>query len=211
MKWFQNGLGKRDAMMAQETAFQPLQAVRAYWEGLRRADQLPRRDQIDPRGIAMALDCVFLIEQIAPGHARIRLAGMHLCDLLGMDVRGMPVTSLLEPVARDRLSAALPALFRGESLIEIGLEAERGIGRPTLEARMVLLPLLGEPSEPRLALGCLCSAGDIGRAPRRFAIARLMHQPLAQPARQTAFAEAQTPFAPARGRPHLRLVSSREG
>lgn len=203
---------------AQKGDFRHLAEVRAYWEAKRVAGALPRRDDIDPRGMAQALEQVFLVEQIAPHHGRLRLAGMHLSDLLGMEVRGMPITALLEPVARARLSEALGGLFRGEYVLELWLEAERGIGRPALEARMLLMPLIGSQGEPDLALGCLATKGEIGRAPRRFAISRLLREALPEQAfRKTpAFAEAPSRYAPPvvhlapRGKPNLRLVSSRD-
>ena len=52
-----------------------------------------RRAGLNVRQLVSALEQVFLIEQIAPNHGRIRLAGMALCDLLGMDPRGMPITT----------------------------------------------------------------------------------------------------------------------
>jgi hypothetical protein len=159
------------------------------------------------------LEQVFLVEQIAPHHGRLRLAGMALSDLLGMDPRGMPVTALLEPVARATLSEALGGLFRGEHLLDLWLEAERGIGRPPLWARMLLLPLIGAHGEPDLALGCLCTKGQIGRAPRRFAISRILREPLmgiAPHGMAAAFAEEPRRFQPPSGRPNLRLVSSRD-
>lgn len=183
--------------------FPQVQVVRAYWEALRRPGCLPRREDINPRGMASALEQVFLVEQVAPNHGRLRLAGMALTDLLGMDVRGMPITALLEPVARARLSEALGGLFRIEYLLDIWLEAERGIGRPPLFARMQLLPLIGSNGEPGLALGCLGMNGKIGRAPRRFTIQRMMREPLAVAASQ---ASDDRPV----GRANLRLVSSRD-
>ena len=57
---------------------------------------MPRRAEIDPRGIENALEYAFILERIAPGMARIRLAGIHLSDLMGMEVRGMPLTSFID-------------------------------------------------------------------------------------------------------------------
>lgn len=184
-------------------AFRKLAEVRAYWQALREGTAPPRRDRLNPRGMAQALEHVFLAEEVAQGHARMRLAGMHLTDLLGMEVRGMPLSALFEPAARSRLGEALPAVLQGRSALDLRLEAERGIGRPALSARMLLLPLLDLDGRPGLALGCLCSDGGIGRAPRRFAIARLTHEALAP------VASALTPALLAGRPPHLRLVSSR--
>ena len=175
MVWFMDSKTESDTQRAAGD-FRQLQEVRAYWEAMRKDGRLPRRDDINPRGMASALDQVFLVEQIAPNHGRLRLAGMAISDLLGMDVRGMPITALLEPVARAKLSEALGGLFRGDHILDLWLEAERGIGRPPLLARMLLLPLIGTHGEPDLALGCFCTKGDIGRAPRRFAISRMLRE-----------------------------------
>lgn len=206
MVWFVDGT-KEGSLRPLVNEFQALQDVRAYWEAMRQGGRLPRRDDINPRGMASALEQVFLVEQIAPTHGRLRLAGMGLSDLLGMDVRGMPVTALLEPVARAQLSEALGGLFRGDHILDLWLEAERGIGRPPLTARMLLLPLIGSHGEPDLALGCLCSKGSIGRAPRRFRISRLLRETL--PVAERVFAEPPRPLVAPKGKPDLRLVSSR--
>ncbi|MEM1421046.1 MAG: PAS domain-containing protein, partial [Pseudomonadota bacterium] len=55
-----------------------LSLVEAYWEGLRAGRLVPRRADVDPRGIDQALEYSFILERIAPGMARFRLAGMHL-------------------------------------------------------------------------------------------------------------------------------------
>lgn len=211
MVWFMDGTTEGKTQSATGD-FQPLQDVRAYWEAMRMGGRLPRRDDINPRGMASALEQVFLVEQVAPNHGRLRLAGMGLADLLGMDVRGMPVTALLEPTSRAKLSEALGGLFRGDHILDLWLEAERGIGRPPLMARMLILPLIGSHGEPDLALGCLCSKGSIGRAPRRFAISRMVREqlePAATADTASAFAEPPRPFHPPKGKPNLRLVSSR--
>ncbi len=219
--------------------FAILAQVRAYWEGLRHGGALPRRDEIDPRGIAGALESTFLLERVAPGIARFRLAGMQLHDLMGMDVRGMPLSSLIEPADRARLAETLEGVFAGPGTLEIWLEAERGLARPALEGRLMILPLTAARGDVGLAIGGLAMHGETGRAPRRFAIAGVMSEKIALPLdnrwperrppetlpeTQTetgpesapGLAEAGLRFEPAphprppRGRPNLRLVHSRE-
>ncbi len=213
------GRGKTTGSGPRGPRFAMLAEVRAYWEGLRNGAALPRRDQIDPRGIAGALEQVFLIERIAPGLARFRLAGMGISDLMGMDVRGMPLSSLFDPAGRTRLTGPLEGLFRDGVALDIWLEAERGVGRPAMEARMLLLPLVSTRGVTDLALGCLAVEGVTGRAPRRFAISALLNEPVAVASRVgpvRELAEDQAAFVPqdtnrpARGRPHLRLVKTGE-
>lgn len=208
------GFGKSEARTPRPAqshdALATLQSVRGYWEALRQNGSVPRRDQIDPRGLATALDKVFLVERIAAGQARFRLAGMQLNDLMAMDVRGMPLSALFDPAARTRLAAELEQLFEAPSVLEIWLEAERGVGRPALSARMLLLPLIGSGGEPGLALGCVVAEGSLGRAPRRFAIAGMVRELIAQPALRVLPEVAPLPTPPrSLGKPALRLVSSR--
>lgn len=188
-----------------------LQQVRGYWEALRVAGGLPARAKLDPRGMVDCLDKVFLIEQIAPGLARFRLAGMGLNDLLGMDLRGMPLSALFEPVARARIGHELEQVFASPAIMEVWLEAERSVGRPALSGRMLLLPLAGAAGEPKLALGCLVTEGQLGRQPRRFAISGLVRELVAGTGlRLVPGAEATEPAPPrSSGRVELRLVSSR--
>lgn len=215
LTYFGHGRGGMAETAGQSSGGATLQAVRGYWEALRQNGNLPRRDQIDSRGLAVALDKVFLVERIAAGQARFRLAGMQLNDLMAMDVRGMPLSSLFDPAARVRLAAELEQLFEAPSVLEIWLEAERGVGRPALSARMLLLPLVGSSGEPGLALGCLVGEGSLGRAPRRFAIAGMVRELIAQPglrvAPEAVVAAVALPSPPrSLGKPALRLVSSRD-
>eukprot|EP01036_Dinobryon_divergens_P019242 gene19242-26245_t len=83
---------------------------------------------------------------------------MHLHDLIGLDVRGMPLSTLFDPAARTRLAEGLEAVFTAPAILEMWLEADRGLGRPRLEGRMLVLPL--------------------SRAPRRFAMMGLMREAL---------------------------------
>lgn len=148
-----------------------LQEVRAYWEALRGdAGEVPYRRQVDPRGIAGALDHAFLAERIAPGVARLRLAGMHLADLMGMEVRGMPLSALALPEARAALAEWVERVFAGPAAVEIALRGARGLGRPPLAATMLLLPLRSDAGEVNRALGCLVAEGAIGRTPRRLEV-----------------------------------------
>ncbi|MEL6992372.1 MAG: PAS domain-containing protein, partial [Pseudomonadota bacterium] len=47
----------------------------AYWNALRVNLDVPRRCDVDPRGIAGILSRTFILERVAPGLARFRVAG----------------------------------------------------------------------------------------------------------------------------------------
>lgn len=201
---------------AMTNSYPLIQQVRAYWEALRDGSSLPARALVDPRGLSGALEHTFLLERIAPGMSRFRLAGMHFFDLMGMEVKGMPLSALITPASRDQLAQDTDQLFAGRSILDLWLEAERGLGLPALKGRMILLPVTGTNGQPDMALGCLETYGDIGRKPRRFGIAQIVQEPVRQPQPEVCaqpilgLAESQAPFASALGRPHLRLVHSRD-
>jgi hypothetical protein len=211
--------------------FAALAEVRAYWEGLRAKGGLPRREALDPRGIAGALHCTFMAERIGAGLARFRIAGMQLNDLMGSEVRGLPVSLLFTPAARSRLASGLERVFTLPAVADMILTAERGYGRPELDARLLLLPLIDTGGTTSLCLGCLAIKGEIGRSPRRFDVLRAMetvldvaHQPprsfsaslqppTMKPGAPNAveLAENAPPYMPPPqrlGRPQLRLVKS---
>lgn len=153
-----------------ETQFPAINELEAYWEGLRMGRLVPMRSEIDPRGIERALEFTFILERIAPGLARFRLSGEHLNDLLGMEVRGMPFTSFFTPKARQEIIDTLAAVFDGPQTAELILKGERSIGKPALDAKLILLPLRSDLGEVTRIIGCLVSNDKIGRAPRRFDI-----------------------------------------
>ncbi len=215
-----------------DTGFTAIAQIEGYWDALRGARLMPKRSEIDPRGIESALEFTFVLERIAPGMARLRIAGSHLSDLMGMEVRGMPLTSFVSPGSRRQLSDAMEEVFQRPAVCELRLSAETGRDKPPMDARLILLPLKSDLGDVSRILGCLVARGDIGRAPRRFEIigARMRpitsvaevpcEMPKVSPAVEPAvapdravpgFAEAESGFAPRPSRtdvPYLRLVKT---
>ncbi|WP_254695294.1 PAS domain-containing protein [Oceanicola sp. D3] len=165
--------------------FPAIHTLRRYWDELRGPRQVPSRAEVDPRAIEETLEYAFILERIAPGVGRFRLAGMHLNDLMGMEVRGMPCTSMFMPEHRATLSRALEEVFAGPSTALLTLAGERGVGRPPMDGQMLLLPLTSDFGDVTRALGCLCTIGPIGRSPRRFTV----KDEIIRPVRVTAGAE----------------------
>lgn len=191
-----------------------LPAFRAYWDSMRKMGDVPRRADIDPRGIEPLLENAMIIEKVAPGLARMRIAGTALSDLLGMEVRGMPLSALIDPQDRDTLADMLADLFERPATLDLSLKAETGLGRPVMNARLLLLPLRSDLGDISRALGCFVTNGMIGRTPRRFRIQNSEITPVALPAEgrlARGFEEAPAPFTAEipehRGeRPYLRVV-----
>jgi hypothetical protein len=195
-----------------------LNNLRGYYEGLRLGGALPHREQIDPSALGGVLENTFLVERIAPGMGRFRLAGMAVQDVLGMEARNMPLSILFEPVARAQLARVLEQVFIGPTMLDVSLEAERAIGRPHLAGRMILLPLRDAKGAFHQIIGGFALSGTIGRAPRRFGITRMRSEQFDVPsayapviARPLALASALPDFTPTpKAKPQLRLVHSRD-
>lgn len=203
--------------------FPALGAVESYWEGVRDGRLMPTRGEIDPRGISSALEFAFILEKIAPGLARIRLSGMHLNELMAMEVRGMPITAMFLPEARREMQQALEDVLDTPAAVRLTLAGDKGLMRTPLEGQMILLPLRDDTGAPSRILGALQTRGEIGRGPRRFTIRdretkALLGDPLTAPrpapavsARAKELAQRITRFNRAadeadRSRGHLRLV-----
>lgn len=192
----------------------PIRQAEAYWTALRKGTDIPFRSQIDPRGLEQVLEYAFILERVAPGIGRFRLAGQHLCQLAGMEVRGMPLTSFFTTDGREGMAATLEYVFDTPAVAELTLRGERQALRGGCEARMILLPLKSDLGDCTRILGVLIADGDFGRKPRRFDIADTQLRDLVSgaerpdPAQQAVqgFAEAQTVLG---GKaPWLRLVKS---
>ncbi|MFU8881745.1 MAG: PAS domain-containing protein [Rhodobacterales bacterium] len=212
-----------------DARFSHISQVEGYWHALRGARAVPRRAEVDPRGIARALERAFILEQMAPGVGRLRIAGTHLADILGMEVRGMPLTAFFMPEARNDLSACLDQVCSTPSVMTLSLMADTGIGKPPFEARMLLLPLRDEAGVINRVLGCLDSSGLIGRAPRRFTITSrrvtalrggdlaqapaVMSPPVEAANPLRGFGESQSPFtgAPSKQNAHVGAGSAGQG
>ena len=179
----------------------PIREVEAYWELLRGGRLLPDRSQVDPRDFPGALPYSFLLERIAPGFARIRLTGRHLSDLMGLDMQGLPLTSLFLPEDRPAIIEITSAVFEEPAVARLRLSSAGGIGRCPLDARLLLLPLRDDHGDVTRAIGCVVAEGSIGRTPRRFSVAETRCQTLIGHGRHCAqgFALPPTTSETARG------------
>ncbi|EAR51012.1 hypothetical protein OG2516_03388 [Oceanicola granulosus HTCC2516] len=141
-----------------------------YWHELRGQHRLPQRRAVDPARLSAALPHAFLLQRVAPRVGRLRVAGQRLTQLLGMDPRGMPLSTFFHGEAREVVGARLADLFDKPAIVELPLAARRGLARPRLTGRMIALPLIGDDGLVSAALGALMVDGEIGTPPRRLEI-----------------------------------------
>lgn len=144
--------------------------IENYWNTVRGKRLVPSRCEIDPRGLDGVLRHAFILERISGGLARFRIAGSHLSDVSGLELRQMPLSVLFEPGSRELLSDALTAVFDDPSVVRMSIASPAGFGREALTGEVVLLPLRSDLGDIDRVLGGLVLDGSIGRTPRRIEI-----------------------------------------
>lgn len=142
-----------------EPVFEGLAQVRAYWESLRRAGDLPTRTAIDPRGLGGVLDRVFLAERIGRGLAQLRVAGSGIAAFAGTDLRGLPLSCLFSAESRPQLGLLLERAFETPSVLELDLGLDRAAASGCV-ARLLLLPL-ADAGPCRPLLGAISFASTV--------------------------------------------------
>lgn len=162
--------GKVLPMVSARVETQNLQAFEMYWNKVRGNRLVPSRCEIDPRGLEGSLSHAFILERITGGLARFRIAGSHLSDLTGLELRHMPISALFGPSSRDVLSGALTAAFDEPAIVRMQISSPGGFARTELTGEMVLLPLRSDLGDIDRVLGGLILDGQIGRTPRRIEI-----------------------------------------
>ncbi len=145
---------------------------------------------------------------------------MHINDMMDMEVRGMPVTAMMQPEAREDMMRVLNDVLDAPAVTRLTMVSDKGYGRPLLDAQMILLPLRDTEGHPARILGALQSRGEIGRGPRRLRIRDIEPRqiladpsfspaPLPEPEKRTENRPVAKP-QPLRQRGHLTLVYDSE-
>lgn len=175
-----------------------LSSLKSYWERLRAGRIAPYRAEIDPRQFEGALENMFIIERLAPDNMRVRLAGMKICEMMGMEVRGMQPGALIDEVDRQRFERLLAVVMGEPAVVELHLEAPSRLG--AYRASMLLMPLRSDFGEVNRVLGCTSGEGDRFTAPLAFTIRDVAVTPIepsqaAEPRQALpGFAEEQAGF-----------------
>ena len=190
-----------------------LTSLKSYWERLRAGRIAPYRAEIDPRQFETALENMFIIEKLAPDNMRIRLAGMKICEMMGMEVRGMQPGFLIDEADRIRFDRLLNVVMTEPAVVELRLAAPNRAG--TYRATMLMMPLRSDFGDINRVIGCTSGDGDLFAPPLAFSIEDVAVTPVEsnqgadpKPA-MPGFAEAQAAFAPlppAPSAPKLRSI-----
>jgi hypothetical protein len=156
-----------DVLMTNPTA---LQEMEAYWSALPRMNGVPKRKDVDPSQMGGLLEDSFILERVAPGVARVRVAGRNIGKLLGIEPRGLPLTASFLHGSRAELARHLEAAFTKPGLVELSLTSPRAVGQPALHGKLLLLPLRDDQGRVSRLMGVLAMSGRRGLGGRRFEI-----------------------------------------
>jgi len=171
-----------------------------HWSALRQHSDVPNRCEIDPRVFPDALENTFIFERIAEGDFRARLAGMNLCEMMGMEVRGQSAASFMQNAERTRIQKVLEQILTRPAIGELTLTG-RDLSGAEVEVSMILLPLRSDMGEVNRVIGCISFPHKPFTAPLRFLIKNQKLTPLSaigNSAEEIAigFSEKIEPFRP---------------
>ena len=187
--------------------------LRGYWESLRRGRAAPYRAELDPRKFEDVLENMFILEQLNQNQTRVRLAGMALCEMMGMEVRGMPPEAFIAADDRLAFEQHVQTVLTGPAVIEFDLVAT-GISGSAIRGQMLMLPLRSDFGEVTRILGCVLTERMAVRTPVAFTIVSQrtsMIRPSASDGTNgglPGFAEPAAGFNGPRSAPELRTVVS---
>ncbi len=144
-----------------------IHTLRSHWESLRINGELPLRAEIDPRQIPDVLDNLFIFERLNPQDVRVRIAGLALCEMIGMEVRGQSPMSFFDESTRRRFAAVIDDVMDRPTIARLGLDTVDKMGN---EARveMILLPLRSDFCDVSRVIGCVTAPENGFSAPMRF-------------------------------------------
>jgi len=128
--------------------------LHAYWSSLRGTAPAPTRDALDPVLIGRYLADILLLEGGDGGSPAIRIAGSRLCGLFGRELRGERLDQLFIPLATEDL-AEMVAIATEDALPVIAGVSALMDGRLSLEAELLILPLLHDGRTDRRILAAL--------------------------------------------------------
>lgn len=146
-----------------------LAKLRAYWEDLRGERIAPYRAELDPRRFEDVLEHMFILEQLGPDQIRVRLGGLALCEMMGMEVRGMPPESMIDAPHRAAFRSHVKSVLSAPAVVELDLMAADAQGHP-MRGQMLMLPLRSDFGEVTRILGCAVTERTPVRTPVNFGI-----------------------------------------
>lgn len=126
----------------------------AYWDRLRGGRAAPERGELKPHAIRSILGDVLILEISGPHRFMVRLAGTHICSLMGHELKGRSFTEPFVVADWPEIYALLNTVARTATPVVIGLIGETATRR-MLGLELLLLPLRHNGSTEARMLGAL--------------------------------------------------------
>jgi hypothetical protein len=158
-----------------------LTSLERYWRSLRHARHIPVRNDLNTNKRDSAQPHAFILQRVAPGTARFRVAGQRVHDMLKMDARGMPFSTLFHSEVREDIATLVETAFGEPAIIGMPLVSAGAFMRPKLHGAMLLLPMQDDKGETSRLLGAFVTPDIAQTRPRRFEIngnANIRHESL---------------------------------
>ena len=174
--YFGDAARDKDETLDHHMAFTRL---RQHWHSLRdTVHQPPKARDVQPHILGAALPFVFLMENFGGKILRLKLGGTHLCNVMRMELRGMPLRCFFAYDERPRFAAAVEPVFAGPAELHIRLQSSYSGIEPPVLARMILLPVQSASGMIDRAIGAFVAKGPLNHATYRFEIERTDLHPL---------------------------------
>jgi hypothetical protein len=136
------------------------QVLYAYWNMVRNGRLAPRRFDIEPARIGSILPDTFILERLADGTYRFRLAGTRIAERFGDGMRGSNFLDNWEPGDPEALVRILADVTEKACVRLLAIEASTTDGR-TIEIELLLLPLVHTQGTIDRVLGSIAAIEDI--------------------------------------------------
>ena len=160
-----------------ETLSPLLEETWRYWSSLRPDGGVPFRSAVEPAAMSLILGHAMILDRIRPGMVRVRIGGRAMSDLMGMEVRGLPVRAFFEIDQRGRATDLFERVFTEPATLELDLACEAA--GAAVRGRMLVLPLRDRDGLVTKALTCLAADRARAEPPNRFRIRNATLSPVA--------------------------------
>lgn len=153
--------------------------LRNHWDSVREGKLPPFRSEISPRSLPDVLDTLFILEQLAPNDLRVRIAGLTICEMMGMEVRGQTPMTFFEKHARDRFDAVVENVLTRPTIARLALSTTDKLGNAG-NVEMILLPLRSDFGDVNRIIGCVTVPKHGYSAPIRYRINAIDLEPISR-------------------------------
>lgn len=145
-----------------------------YWSDLRGGRAAPYKSEVTARGVGRILASnTFILENLADGARRFRLAGSGLHDIFGLELRGMSALAIIQQESRARMQSLMDDCLAAPAICVLTCRAEL-LGGDALTLEIFLAPLRSDFGQMNRILGAAHvmdgAQTPIECAPRRCSI-----------------------------------------